>query len=179
MVPVISNSNSDGLGDGSSQNGGEETAHRLQDDRGAAHGLGRLIVAAFWVAGVLTVGAAIWELFSEHTLPIGPKLNTLFAGLIYLAAALGLTHNGRRMRMVAWTATSVALGGPIIMGLAGLGSSAQGSLWSPWVHFGQETWFVSLVLPIIGLAWLWWSNPRRIVEIAEGIERTSRRMQPK
>ncbi len=148
--------------------------HRLVDDRKAARGLGRVVVALFWVAGAATFVVALWQLFSDHADPIGPKLTTLFTGVVYLAAALGITHNGRRMRGVAWSAMSIALAGPIIVGLSGLGGGQGGGLWSPWAQFGRETWFVSLVLPLVGLAWLWWSNPKRIVEIAEGIERIER-----
>lgn len=151
-----------------------EGEHRLVDDRKAARGLGRLVVALFWAAGGATFVVAVWQLFSDHTDPIGPKLTTLFAGVIYLAAALGITHNGRRMRGVAWSAMSIALAGPIIVGLSGLGGGQVGGLWSPWAQFGRETWFVSLVLPLVGIGWLWWSNPKRIVEIAEGIERIER-----
>lgn len=153
--------------------------HRLKDERGQSRGFGRVIMAAFWAAGTFIFSVAVWELVSESSLPIGPKLANLFAGLIYLAAASGLTHNGRRMRMVAWSAVSIAFAGPIIMGLADLGSGPSGNLWSPWADFGRETGFASLVLPLVGLAWLWWSNPRRIVEIAEGIERTTKRVQAK
>lgn len=155
------------------QSEAEDTA--LKDTRGEALGLGRLVISAFWVMGVLTVLIAVWDLFSGHDLPLGPRLTTLFAGIVYLAAAVGLTHNGRRMRMLAWTCISVALAGPIIVGLLGVGSTPMVGAWSPWANFGAQAWFVPLGLPVIGFVWLWWSNPRRIVEIAEGIERVTRR----
>ncbi len=147
---------------------------RLRDDRGVARGWGRLVMAAFWVMGAVTVSVAIYQLFRDVSDPVGPRLVTFFAGLVYIGAAVGLTHNGRRMRKVAWACMSVAMGGPVIVGLSGLGVVRASDLWSPWTHFGQDTWFVSLVLPVVGFVWLWWSNPRRIVEIAEGLERVSK-----
>lgn len=142
----------------------------LSDERRAAYGWGRLVPALFWIAGAATVGIAVWKLWGEPAQPIGPRLAALFAGLVYVGAAVGLTHNGRRMRVVALTCISISLAGPIIQGLLGLGAPPS-PIWSPWARFGAEVWFASLVLPLLGLGWLWWSNPRRIVELAEGIER--------
>ncbi len=150
-------------------------SHRsLTDNRGAALGLGRLVYILFWAAGILTVGVAIWKLLMEPTQPVGARLVSLFAGLVYVAAAVGLTHNGRRMRMVAWSSITVSLAGPIIVGLLGVGEPQNDGVWSPWADFGSQVWYVSLVIPVIGFIWLWWSNPRRIVEISEGIDRRRR-----
>lgn len=138
----------------------------LNDDRRAARGWGRIIPALFWVAGAGTVAVAIWQLFAATTEPFGPRLATLFAGVVYVLAAVGLTHNGRRMRVVAWSCISVSLAGPLIEGLLGL-DLPSGTVWSPWANFGSQVWFLSLLLPLIGLVWMWWSNPRRIVELAD------------
>ncbi len=147
----------------------------LEDNRGRARGWGRLVVVAFWICGIVLVGAALIQLFEDPGSPKGPRFVTLFAGLVYLGAAVGLTHNGRRMRRIAWACTSVALAGPIIVGLAQVDATDSGLPWSPWNHFGLAVGFASILLPLIGLAWLWWSNPSRIVQIAEGVERPSRR----
>lgn len=148
-------------------------ASAIVDNRGPARGWGRLVVAGFWLMGLVITGIAVWQLFGENDTPIGPRLTTLFAGLIYVITAVGLTHNGRRMRVIAWTCLSVALAGPLIWGLIGLGVPRIDLAWSPWADFGANTWFLSLIFPVVGLVWLWWSNPRRIVEIAEGLERIS------
>lgn len=146
----------------------------LSDDRGAAWGLGRLVFILFWAAGVLTVGVAVWKLVVAVNQPVGERLVTLFAGLLYIAAAVGLTHNGRRMRVLAWSSIAVSLAGPIILGLMGIGESLNTEVWSPWTDFGRQVWYVSLAIPLIGFVWLWWSNPRRIVEISEGMDRRRR-----
>ena len=147
----------------------------MRDDRGVARGWGRLVMLAFWVMGAASTTVALYQLFRDVADPLGPRLVTLLAGLVYLGAAVGLTHNGRRMRKIAWGCMSVAMAGPIIMGLTGLGLEPVSELWSPWLLFGRDTWFVSLALPVVGFFWLWWSNPRRIVEIAEELERVSKR----
>ncbi len=139
---------------------------QLVDDRRPARGWGRLVPAVFWLAGVATTVIAVMQLVREPSGPLGPKLVTLFAGVLYLLAALGLTHNGRRMRAIAWVSVWISAGGPIIVGLMGLGQTWVGG-WSPWSQFGMQVWFTSLVLPIVGIVWLWASNPRRITQLAE------------
>lgn len=148
---------------------------RLQDGRGVARGWGRLVMLGFWVMGAVTTAVALFQLFRDVADPVGPRLVTLLAGLVYIGAAVGLTHNGRRMRKIAWGCVTVAVTGPVIMGLTGLGVEPVSELWSPWYLFGRDTWFVSLALPLVGFFWLWWSNPRRIVEIAQELERVSKR----
>ncbi|WRS29820.1 hypothetical protein U6G28_09890 [Actinomycetaceae bacterium MB13-C1-2] len=142
----------------------------LNDDRRAARGWGRIVPALFWVFGVGTVAIAVWQLFDATDQPVGPRLATLFAGAVYILAALGLTHNGRRMRVVAWSCISISLAGPLIEGLLSLDFPAT-DVWSPWANFGLQVWFSSLLLPLIGLVWMWWSNPRRIVELADSSPR--------
>ncbi len=149
-----------------------DTDAALRDERGASLGLGRLVMAAFWIVGVALVVVAVTQLFVDTSGDTGVPLVTLLAGTIYLLAAVGLTHNGRRMRRVAWVSMIVALGGPLVVGLSGLGPT---TVWSPWTEFGVHARFLGFILPAVGLVWLWWSNPRRIVEIAEGIERPLRR----
>lgn len=146
----------------------ENNAVNLTDDRSVARGWGRLVPLFFWIAGLGTTGIAIWQLAKAADQPLGARLAVFFAGVIYLGAALGLTHNGRRMRMIAWICVSISLGGPLLEGLRDLGESAP-DIWSPWAGFGSQVWYVSLILPMVGLAWLWWSNPRRIVELAEAM----------
>ncbi len=146
----------------------------LVDERGAARGRGRLIVILFWMAGLAVVAVATYDLVAEAAQPVGPKMLTLFSGLVYLAAALGLTHNGRRMRMVAGAALAVALAGPIIVGLFELGAAQKSAVWSPWTDFGARLYFAPLVLPVVGMVWMWWSNPGRITRMAEGLARPSR-----
>lgn len=159
---------------GATQGHQEETSLTLTDDRGVARGWGRLVFILFWVAGVLTVGVGVWKLVMATSQPIGERLVTLLAGLLYVAAAVGLTHNGRRMRVVAWGSIAVSFAGPIILGLMGIGEPLYADVWSPWADFGRQVWYTSLVIPVIGVVWLWWSNPRRIVEISEGMDRRRR-----
>lgn len=147
-------------------------ATALVDSRGASRGWGRLVIGAFWLVGVVVTGVALWQLFRDVSAPVGPRLVTLFSGVVYVGAAVGLTHNGRRMRRIAWACVSIALAGPIIVGLVQLDVPSPAVPWSPWDQFGIQTGFGALLLPLVGMVWLWWSNPSRIVQLAEGMDRS-------
>ncbi len=140
----------------------------LLDDRKAARGWGRLIPVMFWVGAIALFAAGFWQLGHRDGAPIGASLVTIFAALLYLASAIGLTHNGRRMRTLAWATVSMAFAAPVVVGLIELGGPTATN-WSPWSRFGAQVWFLSLLVPITGLVWLWRSDPRRIVELAEGL----------
>ena len=145
------------------------------DDRPVSLGLGRVVMALFWVMAVVSVLSGTWYLIRESAVPIGPRLIAFLAGFVYLAVALGLTHNGRKMRLVAGGGLIISLVAPIIMGLLELGMPATlPSVPSPWANFGADYYYLPLILSVVGLVWMWLSDPRRIVEIAEGVERPSR-----
>lgn len=151
----------------------------VKDDRRPALGLGRLVMALYWIFGIITTLLASWVLIRSASLtifsPIGGKIVALLAGLIYILVAIGITHNGRRMRIMAWVGVIIEMVGPILTGLLELGVPDLGnSHFSPWAGFGVNYWYLPLLVPIVGIIWMWRSDPRRIVELAEGIDRASR-----
>ncbi len=146
----------------------------VKDDRRPSWGLGRIVMAIFWIFGLLTTVPAVIDLIRDVNSPIGPRLVAVLAGAIYLVIAVGITHNGRKMRLISWAAMIAAFVGPYIMGLFELGVEPVSEVSSAWSHFGAQYWYVPLVLPLVGFVWMWRSNPRRIVVIAEGIDRPSR-----
>lgn len=148
---------------------------QVVDTRGPSLGLGRLVMAAFWLFGAWVTTNAVIDALHWDSGPIGPVVVALVAGIVYLVAALALTHNGRRMRRLGWAAVAVEALGPVLVGLLGMGVPALSDPRSPWGAFGADYWYIPLVLPVIGLVWLWWSNPRRIVELSEQVDKPRRR----
>lgn len=150
-------------------------ANLVADNRSRSWGWGRLVIAVFWIFGIVATGFSLWGLNDGSDVPLGPRLISLVAGVVYLMVALGMTHNGRRMRIIAWVGLIISLVGPVIVAIQELGfPSYSAAGLSPWSRFGGDYWYLPMVLPIVGLVWMWWSDPRRIVEIAEGIERIER-----
>lgn len=136
------------------------------DNRPRAFGLGRIVMAIYWVFGIWVTVCALIDLFSHRSGPLGPLLIALVAGLNYLGAALGITHNGKRMRILGWICCGISLAGPVLISLASFGIPEFGEARVAWVGI----YFLPIVVALIGLIWMWYSNPRRIVEIAEQVE---------
>jgi len=44
---------------------------------------------------------------------------------------------------------------------------------SVWAHWGRSRWYLPAILPVIAAAWMWVSDPRRIVANAERITELS------
>ncbi len=145
------------------------------DDRPPALGLGRIVMALFWALGAWTTIQAVVDLFGHRDGPWGPEIVALLAGLVYLLAAAGLTHNGRRMRMIGWASIGTSIGAPLVLWLAGFGLPELSAARSAWTRLGVDFYYLPLVVSLIGAVWMWMSNPRRIVELAEQVERPSRR----
>lgn len=143
------------------------------DQRPPSLGLGRIIIAMFWLLGAWILVMAILDLFQAQGQAWGPRIVALLAGIDYLVAATALTHNGRRMRLVGWVTISLSIAIPIILWVASLGLDELNSARSAWTGFGADFFYLPLVVSIIGLIWMWRSNPRRIVSLAEQVERPS------
>ena len=140
-----------------------------RDKRPPSLGLGRIIIALFWVLGVWIFATAIVDLFHGQGKHWGPQLVALLAGVDYLVAATALTHNGRRMRMVGWVSIALSIAVPIVLWVASLGLDELNSARSAWPGMGVDFYYIPLVVSLIGIVWMWRSNPRRIVSLAEQV----------
>lgn len=147
------------------------TSVESRDTRPPALGLGRLVMVLYWGFGILTTSVAIYDIYMHRDVPRGAQILALIAGAIYVLAAAGITHNGRRMRMLGWAAVIICAAGPLIVGLAGIGLPELAHVRSAWADFGRDFFYAPLAIALSGIIWMWRSNPRRIVEIAEQIER--------
>lgn len=144
----------------------------VKDGRPRALGLGRLVMAMFWVLGAWVLATAIVDLFHhQNTLPWGPQIVALIAGIVYFVGAAGLTHNGRRMRIIAGYSIGISIAAPIIIGIAGFDVPDLIVARSAWNRWGADFYYLPLIISMIGTGWMWRSNPRRIVELAERVER--------
>lgn len=118
-------------------------------------GPGRVLVgvyALFALSAGVRAGYQISQRFSEA--PVAYLLSAL-AAAIYLVAAIGLASGGPAARRVALACCSVELCGVLVVGTASLllpESFPDATVWS---GYGMGYGFVPLILPVLGLLWLW------------------------
>lgn len=122
-------------------------------------GPGRLIIALYAVFVVGSLSRAGFQIATRfHEAPLAYALSAL-AGLVYVVAAVSLALPGRRAWWVSLLAISTELVGVVAVGLWSLldpGAFPDATVWS---GFGSGYLYIPLVLPVVGLWWLWSTRP--------------------
>lgn len=138
---------------------------RAQPARATATGAGRVLIAVyaiFALSATARAGVQIATRFAEAPVPY---LLSALAGVVYILATLGLAGSGPAARRLAWAAVVFELVGVLTVGTFTLvdtgainnGPSPDDTVWSA---FGRGYGFVPLVLPLVGLWWLYRTRPR-------------------
>ncbi|MDO5025630.1 MAG: hypothetical protein Q4E03_03830 [Trueperella sp.] len=117
--------------------------------------IGVLCVAAVFFALRGIISAAIDFTAGEPLAATG----TILSALAWVCGGVGLAHNGRRMRRVAWSAWALNTVVPIL-------TLAFQSDWlnsaSPWFSGGSTYFYLPTVGAALALGWLFWSQPARV-----------------
>lgn len=134
----------------------------LPDKRRPTYGAGRALIAIYAVFALSAAARAAVQLIRNASeAPVAYGLSA-FSALVYIVATIAMAHNGHRMRRVAWAAVITEFAGVIVVGVLSLTYSEIFQHDSVWSVFGWGYGFVPLVLPMLGMWWLWWSSPSRI-----------------
>jgi hypothetical protein len=136
--------------------------------RATASGPGRVLIAVYGVfalSATARAGVQIATKFGEA--PLAYLLSAL-AGVVYILATVGLAGHGRGARRLAWAAVGFELVGVLAVGTLTVFDTADFPDDTVWSVFGRGYGFVPLVLPLVGLWWLWHTGPRRRAEQADG-----------
>jgi amino acid transporter len=118
-------------------------------------GPGKVLVAVYGVfalAACARAGVQIATRFDEA--PLAYLLSAL-AGVIYLIATIMLARGTRTSRRVATVAIILELVGVLTVGILSVLDPEAFPRATVWSVFGIGYGFVPLVLPVVGLWWLW------------------------
>lgn len=138
------NGNGNGNGDGDGGAGAGRTAS----------GPGRLLIAVYAIFAVAATSRAVVQISTKfHEAPVAYLLSAL-AGVVYVAATVGLTRRTARGRWIAAGSCTAELLGVLTVGLLSLVDPAAFPDQAVWSNFGQGYGFLPLVLPVLGLLWL-------------------------
>jgi len=129
-------------------------------DAAIGTGLGRvllLVYGIFALSAGARAGVQIATHFSEAPLAY---LLSAFAALVYLAATVGLAIGGPRGRLIALTSCTIELIGVLVVGTLSIADAVAFPDDTVWSRYGSGYGYVPLVLPFVGLWWLWRHRPR-------------------
>ncbi len=115
-------------------------------------GPGRVLVAVYGIFALAATARGASQLIREFdAAPLAYTLSAV-AGMIYLVATLALAKD---WRPVAWAAVGVELVGVLTVGVLTLVDAADFPDKTVWSWFGRDYGFIPLILPFLGVAWLW------------------------
>lgn len=124
-------------------------------------GFGRILVVIYAVFTLSAGARSLYQVirkFDEAPLSIG--LSALSA-LIYLVATIALAKKGDGAWKVSLIAVGIEMVGVILVGIFSYLQPQHFELASVWSHFGSGYGYIPLVLPMVGLWWLYRTNPAR------------------
>lgn len=119
-----------------------------------ATGPGRVLIAVYAVfalAATARAGVQLATRFSEAPLAY---LLSAFSGVVYILATVGLSRSGPGARRLAWTAVAVELAGVLVIGSLSVFDPVAFPRATVWSGYGAGYGWVPLVLPVLGLLWL-------------------------
>lgn len=125
-------------------------------------GFGRLVIVVYGVFSLSAGVRSLYQLATEFSLaPLAIALSTVSA-LIYVLATVALARTGARWHRIASLAVGVEAVGVVAVGLLSVAAPQLFPKASVWSHFGAGYGYVPLVLPFVGLLWLWLTRPSRV-----------------
>ncbi len=131
--------------------------------RATASGPGRVLIAVYGIfalSATARAGVQIAGKFAEA--PVAYLLSAL-AAVVYILATIGLAGRGPGARRLAWAAVGFELVGVLVVGtltvldVGVVGNSPDDTVWSA---YGRGYGFIPLVLPVVGLWWLYRTGAR-------------------
>jgi hypothetical protein len=129
-------------------------------------GPGRILIAVYAVFALSASARAAVQLstkFSEA--PLAYLLSAL-AAAVYIVATISLARTTRAARRLATVAIVVELVGVLAVGTLSVFDAEVFPRATVWSQFGIGYGFVPLVLPVLGLLWLWRTRPSDSVVVS-------------
>jgi len=122
-------------------------------------GPGRLLIAVYAVFAISATARAGYQILTKFNEAPLAYLLSAFAALVYVVATISLTRPGRTWFKVSVAAVLVELIGVVVVGALSIFDSVNFPHETVWSLFGRGYAFVPLLLPILGLVWLYRRRP--------------------
>lgn len=118
-------------------------------------GIGRVLIVVYGILALAATGRSVTQLIGKFDqAPLAYTLSAL-AAVVYILATVALVMPGRVWRTVAWVTVSFEFVGVIVIGILSIVRPELFPDATVWSQFGLGYGFVPLVLPVLGLWWLW------------------------
>ncbi|MDI6097842.1 hypothetical protein QLQ12_04415 [Actinoplanes sp. NEAU-A12] len=124
-------------------------------DAALGSGIGRVLLLVYGVFALSASARALVQISTHFgEAPLAYLLSAV-AGLVYIAATVGLARGGPRGRLLALVSCTIELIGVLVIGTLSIVDSVAFPDDTVWSRFGSGYGYIPLVLPFIGLWWIW------------------------
>lgn len=150
----------------------------VQKSSTRATGIGRVLILVYGILALAATGRSVFQIIDRFgEAPLAFSLSALSA-VVYIVATIALIGRGAVWYRIAWATISFELVGVLVIGTISLVSPAllglssidpfgrQSTVWSA---FGLGYLLVPLVLPVLGMLWLYRRRPVAATADAESV----------
>jgi hypothetical protein len=124
-------------------------------------GPGRLLIAVYAVFAISATARAGYQILTKFSeAPLAYSLSA-FAAVVYIVATVSLAKAGRTWFKVSVAAVLTELVGVLVVGALSVFDAVNFPHETVWSLFGRGYGFIPLLLPILGLVWLYRRRPVR------------------
>jgi len=125
-------------------------------------GPGRLLIAVYGIFALSATARAGYQILTKFSeAPLAYVLSA-FAAVVYIVATVSLAKAGTTWFKVSVAAVLVELIGVLVVGTLSILDSVQFPHETVWSLFGRGYGFIPLLLPILGLVWLYRRRPSKV-----------------
>ena len=122
-------------------------------------GPGRLLIAVYAIFAISATARAGYQILTKFNEAPLAYLLSAFAAVVYVVATVSLAKPGRTAFKVSVVAVLVELVGVLVVGALSVFDSVNFPHETVWSLFGRGYGFIPLLLPILGLIWLYRRRP--------------------
>ncbi|CAN5188922.1 membrane protein [soil metagenome] len=127
-----------------------------------AVGVGRLLIAVYAILALAATARSGYQIATKfETAPTAYLLSAL-AGVVYILATVALLRRGSTWYRVAWITIVFELAGVLAVGTLSLVDGVLFPADTVWSFYGRGYLFIPLVLPILGMLWLYRRRPSAV-----------------
>ena len=122
---------------------------------GRTTGAGRLLITVYAIFAISATARAGYQIATHFSdAPVAYVLSA-FAAVVYIVATISLAKPGARWALIATVAICIELVGVLVIGALSIFYPEGFQHASVWSMFGQGYGYIPLLLPILGLIWLY------------------------
>lgn len=141
---------------------------KVPDTHGPEHspstrsrGVGRLIVAVYGIFALSASARAGYQIATKFSEAPLAYLLSAVAAVVYIVATIAMARKGVTSWYVTCSAVLIELVGVLAVGTLSIVAPQDFAQDTVWSVYGRGYGFIPLVLPFVGLAWLYTNRPRK------------------